>query len=284
MNNSPQKVSSRRDLLEIVCPPLVVVRWRNAFSQFLLRAIVRQYKMSAFGFLWAALVPLITLALYAFVFGTVMQSRWDGAVTSTGEPVSFSLYLFAGLLVFWPLAQSAAEACSAIVGHANLVKKAVFPLEILPLTTVGSALFHAAINTLVLFAAMLYMHGHIPVTALLFPIVLIPYVLMLAGFTWFLSALGVYFRDLAYVIGLVMTGILFLSPVFYSLARLGPELQTLVLFNPISFIVVQSRAVLIEGRSPDWMGLLAYLAVAWIVAAFALMFFRRARRNFADVL
>jgi lipopolysaccharide transport system permease protein len=283
MANSPQSVSARRDFLEIVCPPLVVVRWRNAFAQFLLRAIVRQYKMSAFGFLWAALVPLITLALYAFVFGTVMKSD-AGAVTATGEPVAFSLYLFAGLLVFWPLAQSAAEACGAIVGHANLVKKAVFPLEILPLTTVGSALFHAAINTLVLFAAMLYMHGHIPATALLFPLVLAPYVLMLAGFAWFLSALGVYFRDLGYVIGLIMTGVLFLSPVFYSLTRLGPELQTLVLFNPISFIVVQSRAVLIEGRSPDWNGLLVYLAAAWIVAAFALMFFRRARRNFADVL
>jgi lipopolysaccharide transport system permease protein len=81
-----------------------------------------------------------------------------------------------------------------------------------------------------------------------------------------------------------MTGVLFLSPVFYSLKRLGPDLQTLVLFNPISFIVVQSRAVLIEGRMPDWAGLLAYLAAAWVVAAFALVFFRRARRNFADVL
>lgn len=267
-----------------MCPPLVVVRWRGAFAQFLLRAIVRQYKISVFGFLWAALVPLITLGIYAFVFGTVMQSRWDGAVTSTGEPVAFSLYLFAGLLVFWPLAQSAAEASSAIVGHANLVKKAVFPLEIIPLTTVGSALFHTAINTLVLFAAMLYMYGHIPATALLFPVVLAPYVIMLAGFAWFLSALGVYFRDLSYLIGLIMTAVLFLSPVFYSLARLGPDLQALVLINPISFIVGQSRAVLIEGRLPDWPGLLGYLAVAWIVAAFALMFFRRARRNFADVL
>ncbi|MHB1207970.1 MAG: ABC transporter permease, partial [Rhodospirillaceae bacterium] len=174
--------------------------------------------------------------------GTVMQSRWDGAVTSTGEPISYSLYLFAGLLVFWPLAQSTAEASSAIVSHANLVKKAVFTLEIIPLTTVGNALFHAGINTLVLLAATLYVHGQIPLTALLFPIVLAPFILMLAGFSWFLSALGVYFRDLSYVIGLVMTGVLFLSPVFYSLSRLSPGLQAAVLFNPISFIVVQSRA------------------------------------------
>lgn len=269
---------------EILCPPLVLVRWWSSFSQFLQRAIARQYKMSAFGFLWAALVPLITLGIYAFVFGTVMQSRWDGAATATGEPVSFSLYLFAGLIVFWLIAQSAAESCSAVVNHANLVKKAVFPLEIIPLTVVGAAVFHGAINTAVLLAAMLYIHGGIPITVLLFPLVLAPFVLLLAGVAWILAALGAYFRDLTYVIGLVMTGVLFLSPVFYSLSRLGPDLQGLVMINPISFIVTQARAVLVEGRGPDWMGLLAYLAVAWIVAALGLAFFRRAKRNFADVL
>lgn len=269
---------------EILCPPLVLVRWWSSFSQFLQRAIARQYKMSAFGFLWAALVPLITLGIYAFVFGTVMQSRWDGAATATGEPVSFSLYLFAGLIVFWLIAQSAAESCSAVVNHANLVKKAVFPLEIIPLTVVGAAVFHGAINTAVLLAAMLYIHGGIPITVLLFPLVLAPFVLLLAGVAWILAALGAYFRDLTYVIGLVMTGVLFLSPVFYSLSRLGPDLQGLVMINPISFIVTQARAVLVEGRGPDWMGLFAYLAVAWIVAALGLAFFRRAKRNFADVL
>ena len=270
--------------LEILCPPLVLVRWWSSFAQFQQRAIARQYRMSALGFFWAALVPLVTLGIYAFVFGTVMQSRWDGAVTASGDQVSFSLYMFAGLLVFWLLAQSAADSCTAVVGHANLVKKAVFPLEIIPLTIVGAAVFHGAINTAVLLAAMLYVHGSIPVTVLLFPVVLAPFILMLAGFSWILAALGAYFRDLNYVIGLVMTGVLFLSPVFYSLSRLGPGLQGLVMLNPVSFIVTQARAVLVEGRAPDWFGLLLYLAVAWVVASGGLLFFRRAKRNFADVL
>lgn len=268
---------------ELICPPLVLVRWWPSFTQFLQRAIARQYKMSAFGFLWAALVPLITLGIYAFVFGTVMQSRSD-VVTASGDTVSFSLYLFAGLIVFWLLAQSAAESCNAVVSHANLVKKAVFPLEIIPLTVVGAAVFHGTINTAVLLAAMLYVHGSLPLTVLLFPLVLAPYILMLAGIAWVLAALGTYFRDLNYIIGLVMTGVLFLSPVFYSLARLGPDLQGLVLLNPISFIVAQSRAVLLEGRAPDWMGLLAYLAVAWIISVFGLGFFRKSKRHFPDVL
>lgn len=270
-------------MAELLCPPLVLARWWSSFTQFLQRAIARQYKMSAFGFLWAALVPLITLGIYAFVFGTVMQSRSD-VVTASGDTVSFSLYLFAGLIVFWLLAQSAAEACNSVVSHANLVKKAVFPLEIIPLTVVGAAVFHGAINTAVLLAAILYVHGSLPLTAVLFPLVLAPYILMLAGIAWVLSALGAYFRDLNYVIGLVMTGVLFLSPVFYSLARLGEGLHWLVMLNPISFIVGQSRAVLLEGRAPDWMGLLAYLAVAWVISVLGLGFFRKSKRHFADVL
>lgn len=270
--------------LEILCPPLLLVRWWSSFALFQKRAIARQYKTNSLGVLWAALVPLATLWIYAFVFGSVMHSRWEGAVTASGEEVAFSLYLFAGLIVFWPLAQSAADSCGAVIGHANLVKKAVFPLEILPLTIVGAALFHAAINTVVLLAAMLYVHGGIPPTVLLWPIVLAPYVLMLAGFSWFLAALGAFFRDLNYLIGLMLTGLSFLSPIFYSLSRLSPDLRTLVMLNPVSLIVTQARAVLVEGHAPDWSGLLVYFMVAWSVAAGGLLFFRRSKRFFADVL
>ena len=99
-----------------------------------------------------------------------------------------------------------------------------------------------------------------------------------------LSALGVYFRDLTHVVGLIMTGVLFLSPIFYSIGRFSPKIQTLVLLNPVAFIVLQSRRVLLEGRMPEWGGLGWYLLVAWMIAALGLAFFRRARKSFADVL
>ena len=275
---------SRGDMTEVLFPPLVLLRWRATFRQFLIRTIARQYRVSTFGVLWAVLVPLITLAIYSFVFGTIMPSRWEGVTTASGEAIPFTLYIFAGLVVFWLMAQAAAESCNAVVSHTNLVKKAVFPLEIIPLTTVGGAVFHCVISTLVLIAATFVMQGSVPATALLFPLILLPFVLLLAGVAWFLSALGVYFRDLNHIIGLVMTGVLFLSPVFYPLSHLSPRLQMLVLFNPISFIVMQGRLVLLEGRGPDWGGVGCYLLVAWVIASLGLMFFRRARRNFADVL
>jgi lipopolysaccharide transport system permease protein len=261
-----------------------LVRWKGLFAQFLARAIARQYRSNMLGFLWAVMVPLITLGIYSFVFGVVMASRWDGAVTTTGQPINYTLYLFAGLVVFWLLAQTANEACTATVNHANLVKKTVFPVEIIPLVTLGTALFHTVISTLILIAASLVMLGTVPATALLFPIVLLPFVLLLAGFAWILAALGVYFRDLNHVVALVLTAVLFLSPVFYATSRLSTKLQTVVLLNPVSFIVDQTRAVLLEGSAPNWVGLAGYLAIAWVVSIFGLAFFRKSKKNFADVL
>jgi lipopolysaccharide transport system permease protein len=278
------RITNRIDLLEIVFPPLALIRWRASFGQFLKRAIARQYRTHALGALWVIMVPLITLGIYTFVFGTVMRSRWDGAMTQSGQNIPFALYLFAGLIVVGLMSQSAIEACGAIVGHANLVKKAVFPLEIIPLTSVGNAVFHALINTAILLIAMVFTLGSVPLTALLFPVVLLPFVVLVAGLAWFLSAVGVFFRDLNNIIGLAMTGILFLSPVFYSVSHLSPHLQTVVAFNPVTVPVMAARAVLLEGHMPDWAALGRYTIIAWIIASLGLLFFRQVRKSFADVL
>jgi lipopolysaccharide transport system permease protein len=268
---------------DLLLPLIVLIRWRLAFRQFLVRAITRRYRVSALGFLWTIIVPLFTLGIYTFVFGYVMQSRWDtGAGAASGLP--YSLQLFAGLIVFWLMVDTMVQAPTAVVEHTNLVKKAVFPLEVIPAVVVGSALFHTVINTGILLAALVVFTGHIHASAVLFPLVLLPFVIMLTGFAWMLAALGVYVRDMTHVMGLLMTGMLFLSPVFYPLERLTPALRKIVILNPIAFIVMQARQVLIEGNMPDWTGLAVYLVIAWIIAAAGLAFFRMARKNFADVL
>jgi len=271
----------RGDWLEILIPVIAVFRWRAAVRQFLVRAIARRYRASAFGLLWAVIVPLITLGIYGFVFGVVMESRWQPA---GGAAVPYSVNLFAGLIVFWLMADAMGQAPAAVVEHTNLVKRALFPLEVIPVVVVGNALFHTLINTVILLAALLVLGVGIHPTVLLFPIVLLPFAVMLTGFAWILSALGVYFRDLIQVVGLLLTGVLFLSPVFYSTARLPPSIQDVIAFNPVTVIVNAARAVLLDGTVPDWAALGIYFAVAWVVAVVGLAFFRKIRGNFADVL
>lgn len=265
--------------IDVFVPVAVLVRQRVALRQFLMRAIARRYRVSTFGFLWTLVIPLATLAIYSFVFGVVMPtSPGDGGTTG------FVLRLFSGLIVFWLMAEVITQSPTSVVEQTNLVKKAVFPLEIIPAVVVGNALFHCLISTVVLLTAMLVVGADLHPTAVLFPLVILPLALMMTGFAWLLGAIGVYFRDLMHIVGLVMTGALFLSPVFYPIERLTPGLQRGIMFNPISFIVGEARAVLLEGRAPDWSGLGAYFVVAWVIAALGLGFFRRARKNFADVL
>lgn len=282
MGSTRSPAAGKIDKLAILVPVVLLLRQRVALRQFLARAILRRYRLSAFGLLWTIIVPLTTLGIYTFVFGVVMESRWGSGTDSS--TYGFSLHLFSGLIVFWVFAEIMGQAPMAVVDHTNLVKRAVFPLEILPPVVVGNAVFHALVNTGVLLAALLVLERSVPLTALLLPVVLLPFVLLLTGFSWFLAAIGVYFRDIVHMVGLLMTGALFISPVFYSTDRLHPALQTLIMLNPITFIVIQARLVLLEGQTPDWLGLGLYLIVAWFIASAGLAFFRHARANFADVL
>lgn len=271
--------ASRTQPIDLLIPIAILIRQRVALGQFLARAITRRYRMSALGLLWTVVIPLATLAIYTFVFGVVIPTTW-----SDGGTTSFALRLFSGLIVFWLMAEVITSAPSSVVEQTNLVKKSVFPLEIIPAVTVGTAIFHGFVSTLVLLAAVAVFGADLHATAVLFPIVILPFALLLTGLAWLLAAIGVYFRDLTHIVGLIMTGALFLSPVFYPIERVGTHLQAAIMLNPISFIVLEGRGVLLEGRWPDWQGLGIYFAIAWIVAVAGLAFFRHARKNFADVL
>ena len=281
LRNAYSPLSGR--LLDILLPTLVLIRHRLVFQQFLERAIARRYRLNALGLLWTIIVPLFTLIIYTFVFGVILQSRLSGSEGS-GDTTSFGLFLFSGLIVFWLMADVMGGAPGAIVEYTNLVKKSVFPLEVLPPVVAGSAVFHALISTSVLLVALVVIKGQVPLTALLIPIVLVPFILLMMGISWLLSAIGVYFRDIQHIVGLLMTGIFFLSPILYSIDRLGPGLQRLIMLNPVTFIVLQMRRVVLDGQQPDWVGLAIYTGIAWLVASLGLAFFRYARKGFADVL
>lgn len=280
-NSTRSSISGR--VYDALIPTLVILRHRLIFQQFLGRAVARRYRLSALGFLWTVIVPLFTLVIYTFVFGVVLQSRWSGA-DGGGDATSFGLYLFSGLIVFWLMADVMGGAPSAIIDYTNLVKKSVFPLEILPPVIVGAAVFHALISTGVLLVALIVINGQIPLTAFWIPIVLAPFILLMTGIGWLLSSIGVYFRDIQHIVGVLMTGVLFLSPILYSIDRLGPGLQRLIMLNPVTFIVLQMRLIILEGQQPDWVGLAVYAGIAWLVASLGLAFFRYARKGFADVL
>jgi lipopolysaccharide transport system permease protein len=148
----------------------------------------------------------------------------------------------------------------------------------------GAALFHAAISVCVLLIAQLVLSGSISWTAIFFPVVLMPLLMVTMGFAWFLSATGVYVRDIGQTIGLLMSVLLFVSPVFYPISNLPPKVQMVVMLNPLTLIIEESRKVLLYGELPNWGALGIYAAISMVIAWAGFWWFQKARKGFADVL
>lgn len=245
------------------------------------REIIGRYKGSAMGLAWSFITPLFMLAIYTFVFSVVFQARWG---TSEESKTQFAVVLFAGLIVHTLFSDVINRAPQLVLGNVNYVKKVVFPLEILPVVQLLSATFHALVSVVVLIAAQLVFQGSLPITALLLPVVLLPFLLLTLGLAWCLASLGVFVRDVGQTISLVTSVMLFMSPVFFPVQSLPPAMQPWMHLNPLTFVIEQVREVVVWGRLPDWQGLAVYslasIATAWLGFAW----FQKTRKGFADVL
>lgn len=233
------------------------------------------------GLLWSFFNPVLMLAVYTFVFSVVFKARWAGGSDSKTE---FALILFAGLIVFNLFAECVNRAPGLILSNVNYVKKIIFPLEILPVVTFGSVGFHFLVNFGVWLVFYLIFFGAPHATILLLPLILIPLVLLTLGFSWLLASLGVYLRDIAQIIGVVTTVLMFLSPIFYPISALPTEYQHLMQASPLTFVIEQTRDVMIWGKPIDRNLWLMWMVVSLLLAWLGFAWFQKTRKGFADVL
>lgn len=249
--------------------------------QFARREISGRYRGSLIGFGWAVLNPLLLLAIYTFVFSVVFRIRWDGPVESR---FGFALVVYAGMLVHGFFAECMTRAPSLVVDHRNLVKRVVFPLEILPWSTLIVATFHFAVGIILIAAALLVTTGALPATAVALPLVFLPLALLALGVTYAFAALGVYLRDLSQVVGFLALTLLFMSPVFYPASAVPEQWRFVIAMNPIATIMEMSRGVLLFGRWPSGAALASVWGLGMLVAWIGFYGFQRTRRGFSDVL
>jgi len=160
----------------------------------------------------------------------------------------------------------------------------VFPLEVLPAISIGASLFHVVISLFVLIAGIIIFNGYINWTSIFIPLIFIPIAFFILGLSWILSSLGVYMRDVGQTIGILTPVLMFLSPVFYSIDALPSRFQSWMMLNPLSFIIEQARAVLIEGVMPNWNLLGIYTLGATVFMWCGYVWFQKTRKGFADVL
>lgn len=257
-------------------------RHRELVAQFARREVEGRYRGSFLGIVWSFITPLVMLLIYTFVFGVIFQARWPQARSESLN--EFAVIIFAGLTTFTIFSEVVSRAPGLVVGVPNYVKKVVFPLEILPLSALGAALFHAAISLLILIGAHLLVGGALHWTVLLLPLVLLPLLALALGLSWLLASLGVFVRDLGNLVGLLVQILFFLSPIFYSAEAVPEPVRSLLALNPLSPVIDNVRGVLLWGELPDWGGLLISLGASGVVMLLGYAWFQQTRKAFGDVL
>ena len=240
------------------------------------RELSQRFRQSYFGWFWAVLSPLTLLGIYTFVFSKVVDIR--------GSTENYALSIFVGLILFNLFAELAHRAPMLLPEHAQFIKKSIFPLEVLGWTSLLRALTYAGIGLAVFFIFQLVLTGRIQLTALLLPLLLIPFCLFLLGSIWLLAALGAFTRDVAFLIITVIPPLMLVSPIFYAAEDVPVAIRLVTYINPLTPFIEVARDILLLGWLPDPFAYVVGWFYALIVFYGGYAFFMRYRSVVVDVL
>ena len=245
------------------------------------RDILARYRGSVAGVAWALLTPLAMVAVYTLVFRGVFQARWGGAAGADG--FGYVLRLFAGLTVFSAVAEVATRATRLIQDNANLVKRVVFPLELLCVALLMQVMLHMLLQVAVLGLLMLCFGQELRLSWFWLPVACVWTLALQYTLALLLAALGAYLRDLQHLVPLAVSGLMFLSPVFYPVNAAPRVLELILALNPLSGPIELFRAAWFG--DPIDAGLALVQAVVLLAAlVLARWLFARLRPGFADLV
>ena len=257
---------------------------RSLIFQLTKREIIARYRGSFLGLLWSFITPLVMLVIYTFVFGLVFKVRLSQADVLSDNPYDFAMFLFSGLIVFNLFSECISRAPGLILANVNYVKKVIFPLEILPWVTLGAALFHAGISFFVLQLFLLLLGHTFSWNILWLPVILLPFLLLIMGLAWLLTSIGVFIRDIGQIVNMLLTALLFMSPIFYPLSALPELIRNYLFLNPLTHVVEQVRNIVLWNQVPHLVHLTLYSFAAIFVAWLGFYWFEKTKKGFADVL
>jgi len=256
--------------------------YRRLIGQFAWRDVVAKYKGSYFGLLWSFVIPLVMLAVYGFVFTVVLPAKWP--VDSGDSKVDFALILFCGLLAFNVFSEVVSRAPTLVTGYPVYVKKVVFPLEILPVSALITALVNAAFWLIILVPAWALAHHTVSSTLWMVPLALLPLCFLSLGLAWFIASLGVFIRDIAQPVAILVQVLVFLSGVFFAVNQLPANFQKVLLLNPLVTILDNFRRTAIWSEPIHWRSWTIATVCSLILMQLGYAWFMRTKKAFADVI
>ena len=252
-----------------------LVRYRPLIRSLVSRDLKARYRGSVLGFFWSFINPLLLLITYGLVFTYVLPARHSPAM----EP--YLLFFACGILPWTWFQSSLAEASGVLIAGGNLIKKVLFPAEVLPVVTVFANLAQMLLALPILALFLLY-EGRLSVGALWVVLPILVQLVFTLGFALLLSALTVHFRDIQSILGHLLHVWFFGSPILYYYGDLSGRMRQVLRFNPMTHILVSYQQALFEGSFHHGPGLLGAAVVALLVLACGAWLFDRLRDTLAE--
>ena len=244
------------------------------------REIQAKYRGTYVGIVWAFLAPVLMAGLFTLFFAEVFKARWEQFPSS----LSFGIAIYSGLLIHGFVIDVMSRAVLCVISHSHLVRKLVFPVQVLPVVVVLSATFHLTIGLIPLIVMSSWSGAQVSWHVLLLPLTLVPLLVLSLGLAWLGASLGVYLRDIAQAMPFIGNALLFLSPIFYARSALPEAFHPFMLVNPITLIVEAIRDIVMKQLAPDFWALSIYLIIAFMIAGLGYAAFQALKRGFIDVL
>jgi len=253
-----------------------LVRYRGLIQSLVTRELKARYRGSVLGFFWSFINPLFLLLIYSFVFKYILQQRADID--------HYELFMFCGILPWTWFSASLLESSGVLIAGGNLIKKVLFPAEILPIVTVLANMVHFFFGLAILALFLVVFQRPLSPSELLwFPVVVLVQLVLTTGFALLLSALTVHFRDLRDILGNLLTFWFFATPIIYPYFVMKDWQLRLLQFNPFTHLAITYQEILyFEGPVGHWFWLLVLggISVGWFL--FGYFVFDRLRDTFAE--
>jgi lipopolysaccharide transport system permease protein len=260
---------------------LLVTKHRTLTLEMARREISDRYAGQFFGLFWSFGHPLILILVYVFVFRFIFSSRVGGAVAI---PMDYSTYLLAGLIPWITFQDAMSKACIAITINANIVKQVIFPTEVLPLKGVIATLFTELVLLGILIVYVLASHRFLPWSYLLIPVLVVLQFLAMTGISYFLAAVGPYFRDIKDFVQVFTVVGLYMAPIFYQPTSM-PEAARIILYvNPFSHFIWCFQDAIYFGQFAHPWSWLVVVVLSLAVFSIGYRLFRKLKPMFGNVL
>ncbi|WP_254659911.1 ABC transporter permease [Paenibacillus sp. KS1] len=249
-----------------------IMAYRQMLESLVLTDLRTRYKGSFFGFLWTLLNPLLMLMIYSLVFKYVMRVQLE----------NYTTYLFIGLIVWTLLSQSILSGAGAIIRNSGLVKKIYFPREILPLSVVLGGAVNFLFSLLILIPMLIINNISLGISILLFPGILLIYLLFVLSITMIVSSINVYFRDMEHISNILVMAWFYITPIVYTTDMIPDSLQSVFNLNPMKVVISSFHDMFFFNKLPNTGDLIYLICVTILLLIISSFLFKKLSRKFAE--